>query len=55
MLIGSQLTDEALLAELGRRLKAMRLERGDLTQEQLGLEAGVSTATVARIEAIQRS
>lgn len=51
MKINSLLTDDAVLAELGRRLKALRLERGDLTQERLGIEAGVSTATVARIEA----
>jgi transcriptional regulator with XRE-family HTH domain len=53
MKINSQLTDDAVLAELGRRLKALRLERVDLTQERLGIEAGVSTATVARIEAGQ--
>ncbi len=53
MQINSQLTDHAVLAELGRRLKALRLDRGDLTQEQLGREAGVSAATVARIEAGQ--
>jgi len=51
MQINSQLTDDAILSELGGRLKALRLERGNLTQEQLGREAGVSGATVARIEA----
>ena len=53
MQINSSLTDDAVLDELGRRLKALRLERGDLTQERLGREAGVSTATVGRIEAGQ--
>jgi transcriptional regulator with XRE-family HTH domain len=50
MQITGQLTDDAILAELGRRLRRLRLQRGEFTQEGLAEEAGVSTATVARIE-----
>lgn len=50
MQITSELTDTALLAELGTRLERTRLER-NLTQEQLATEAGVSRGTVERIEA----
>lgn len=49
MRISSQNTDDAILAELGRRLMATRLER-NLSQEQLAEEAGVSKRTVERIE-----
>jgi transcriptional regulator with XRE-family HTH domain len=42
-------TDEAVLAELGRRIARTRLER-NLTQAQLGEEAGVGLATVQRLE-----
>jgi len=49
MRIESQLTDDAVLAELGRRLMRTRLER-NLTQAELGDEAGVGLATVQRIE-----
>jgi transcriptional regulator with XRE-family HTH domain len=49
MKIDSQLSDEAVLAELGRRLARTRLER-NLTQATLGDEAGVGLATVQRIE-----
>jgi transcriptional regulator with XRE-family HTH domain len=49
MRITSELTDDALLAELGARLARTRLER-NLTQAQLASEAGVGTATVERIE-----
>lgn len=45
-------SDEAVLAELGRRLARGRLER-NLTQEQLAREAGISKATVERLEAGQ--
>ena len=45
-------TDEAVLAELGRRLAATRLER-NVSQAQLGEEAGVSRATIERLEAGQ--
>jgi transcriptional regulator with XRE-family HTH domain len=50
MKIDAGLTDEAVLAELGRRLARTRLER-NLTQAQLGEEAGVGLATVQRLEA----
>src|SRR5262245_49507698 len=52
MRTNSQLTDEAVLAELGRRLARTRLER-NLTQAALGDEAGVGIATVQRLEAGQ--
>jgi transcriptional regulator with XRE-family HTH domain len=50
MKIDSQLTDDAVLAELGARLAQTRLER-NLTQEELGDEAGVGRPAVQRIEA----
>ena len=53
MRISSELSDEAVLAELGVRLRQARLNDGQLTQQRLAEEAGVSTATVARIEAGQ--
>lgn len=43
------LTDEAVLEEIGRRLKQRRLDL-QLTQEMLADEAGVSKRTVERIE-----
>ncbi len=43
-------SDETVLAEIGGRLARTRLER-NLSQEQLALEAGVSKATVERLEA----
>jgi transcriptional regulator with XRE-family HTH domain len=49
MQIESTNSDRVVLAELGRRLARSRLER-NLTQEQLGREAGVSRATVERLE-----
>ena len=42
-------TDEAILAELGKRLARQRLDRR-ITQEELAREAGVSKRTVERIE-----
>lgn len=51
MKITTELTDEAVMAELGGRLRRWRLQQRDLTQARLATEAGVSTATVARIEA----
>jgi transcriptional regulator with XRE-family HTH domain len=48
--IGGFLTDEAVLAELGKRLERVRLER-NLTQRQLASEAGVERKAVQRIEA----
>ncbi|GAB6056961.1 helix-turn-helix domain-containing protein [Desulfonatronum parangueonense] len=50
MKIEGLLTDEAILAELGGRLKQRRLEL-QLTQEMLAEQAGVSKRTVERIEA----
>lgn len=50
MKITAQLTDAAVLAELGSRLERVRLER-NVTQEQLAAEAGVSRSTVVRAEA----
>jgi transcriptional regulator with XRE-family HTH domain len=44
------LTDEAVLSEFGARLKQNRLER-NLTQRELGEEAGVERKAVQRIEA----
>ena len=45
-------TEEALLLELGRRLAQERLRR-NLTQEALAEEAGVSRATIRRLESGQ--
>jgi len=44
------LTDQAVLAELGGRLARHRLRR-NLTQAELAHEAGVSLSTVSRLEA----
>ena len=43
------MTDAAVLAELGARLSRLRLQR-NLTQAQLAQEAGVSKRTVIRLE-----
>ena len=45
----SLLSDEAVLAEMGQRLTAARLEQG-LTQAELAQAAGVSKRTVERLE-----
>jgi len=50
MKITGQVTDEAILHELGGRLARLRLER-NLTQAALAAEAGVSKRTVERMEA----
>jgi transcriptional regulator with XRE-family HTH domain len=50
MRITSELTDAAVLHELGDRLERRRIDAG-LTQAQLAAEAGVSKRTVERIEA----
>jgi transcriptional regulator with XRE-family HTH domain len=47
--IEPQLTDAAILEELGHRLKRTRLQR-NLTQLRLAEEAGVSLATVRNLE-----
>ena len=44
-----EITDEAVLSELGSRLAQVRLER-NLTQAQLAEQAGVSKRTVERLE-----
>lgn len=49
MLITSQLSDEAILGEVGSRFAAARLAR-NLTQAALAEEAGVSKRTVERLE-----
>lgn len=46
----SQMSDKAVLAEIGHRLGRRRVELG-LTQADLAREAGVSKRTVERIEA----
>jgi transcriptional regulator with XRE-family HTH domain len=50
MKITSELTDTAVLNELGDRLERYRIDAG-LTQAQLAEEAGISKRTVERIEA----
>src|SRR5271154_6540093 len=50
MRIISELTDKAVLHEIGDRLERRRIDAG-LTQAQLAEEAGVSKRTVERIEA----
>ncbi len=49
MKFSSQLTDAAILRELGSRLGAARLSR-NLTQAALAQEAGVAKRTVERLE-----
>lgn len=49
MRLERQLTDETVLAELGRRVAQTRLER-NLSQAELGAAAGVGLATVQRLE-----
>jgi transcriptional regulator with XRE-family HTH domain len=50
MKITAQLTDSAVVHEIGKRLERRRLDAG-LTQARLAEEAGVSKRTVERIEA----
>ena len=50
MLIDPTSNDEAILGEIGHRLARTRLER-NLSQQQLAHEAGISKATVERLEA----
>ncbi len=49
MIFEAQSSDQAILEELGRRIARHRLNR-NLTQEAFADEAGVSRATVARLE-----
>lgn len=46
----AHLTDPAVLAEIGARLKAHRIEAG-LTQAELAEEAGIGKRTLERLEA----
>jgi len=48
--ITTQLSDEAVLAELGQRVARSRIDRG-LTQAQLAEEAGLGKRTIERLEA----
>jgi len=50
MSITSELTDMAVLREIGERLERRRIDAG-LTQAQLAEEAGISKRTVERLEA----
>ncbi len=50
MKIEASNSDSAVLEEIGKRLARTRLER-NLSQERLALEAGVSKATIERLEA----
>jgi transcriptional regulator with XRE-family HTH domain len=54
MKINSDLTDAAVLHEIGDRLERRRIDAG-MTQAQLAEEAGISKRTVERIEAGQRT
>ena len=49
MQIDTQLTDQAVLSEIGSRLAQARLSK-NLTQARLAAEAGVSKRTVERLE-----
>lgn len=49
MKIEASFSDSAVLEELGKRLARTRLER-NLSQERLAIEAGVSKATIERLE-----
>jgi transcriptional regulator with XRE-family HTH domain len=50
MKISTELTDKAVLREIGERLERRRIDAG-LTQAELAEEAGISKRTVERIEA----
>lgn len=50
MQIEAQLTDDAVLAELGERIASLRLAR-DITQQALSARAGVGRTVLQRIEA----
>jgi len=49
MRIDGNLSDEAVLEELGRRLRKSRLA-ANLTQEQVAEEAGISMPTINKLE-----
>jgi transcriptional regulator with XRE-family HTH domain len=50
MILDAQVSDKAVLAEIGHRLGRRRVEL-ELTQADLAREAGVSKRTVERVEA----
>jgi transcriptional regulator with XRE-family HTH domain len=50
MRIDGHLTDEAVLAELGRRMSRWRLEH-NLSQAEFGEQAGIGRRTLQRLEA----
>ena len=50
MKLTPELTDTAILQELGSRLERRRID-ADLTQAQLAQEAGISKRTLERLEA----
>lgn len=50
MKIDTHLGDEAVLSELGSRLRALRLQ-SDLSQEELAQKSGLNRKVVVRIEA----
>ncbi len=52
MAIHGELTDDAIISELGRRLERIRLDQNQ-TQAQLAENAGVSKRTVERLESGQ--
>jgi transcriptional regulator with XRE-family HTH domain len=54
MKITGQLTDDAVLAELGSRIAGRRLDM-ELTQADLAEQAGIAKRTLERIEAGQTS
>src|ERR1700761_9575985 len=49
MLLTSELSDSAILTELGRRLERRRID-ANLTQAQLAEQAGISKRTLERME-----
>jgi len=49
MMLGELQSNDAVLAELGRRLERQRLAR-NLTQQQLAEQAGIGRATLQRFE-----
>lgn len=50
----SNMTDSAVLAEIGHRISRLRLQR-NLTQAQLAREAGISKRTLIRLESGESS
>ncbi len=48
----TELSDIAILKNLGTRLKAYRISRG-LKQQELAMESGVGVSTIAKIESGQ--